>query len=368
MEFIRYNNWANGQVLQACQKLSEEQLASLIPGAYGTIRDTLEHIIRGETYYLRLLTGSYPRPPFKWETRPGLVEMAAYAAQVGQALEDMAQRILPTDPVFEEADGKQYRYQALAVFIQIINHGIEHRTNITTILNQGLLTPPEVDGWGYLEAHAERFEPQGYLAVPPGGKGAGVLVLHAWWGLNETIKAFCRQLAQSGFVAFAPDLYHGKIAEDIPDAEALVSALDANHLQAKAEIAQAARFLNERAGGEGRGLAVIGFSMGAYYALDLSAADPEHIHSVVLFYGSGPGDFSSSKAAYLGHFAEEDEYEPQSNVDELEEALRGAGRPVTLYHYPGTGHWFCEPDRTQAYNPAAASLAWERTLDFLKRA
>ena len=108
--------------------------------------------------------------------------------------------------------------------------------------------------------------------------------------------------------------------------------------------------------------------MGAYYALDLSAADPEHIHSVVLFYGSGPGDFSSSKAAYLGHFAEEDEYEPQSNVDELEEALRGAGRPVTLYHYPGTGHWFCEPDRTQAYNPAAASLAWERTLDFLKRA
>lgn len=54
--------------------------------------------------------------------------------------------------------GNQFRYQALAVFIQIIDHGIEHRTNITTILNQGLLTPPDVDGWGYLNAHPDRFE------------------------------------------------------------------------------------------------------------------------------------------------------------------------------------------------------------------
>ena len=125
-------------------------------------------------------------------------------------------------------------------------------------------------------------------------------------------------------------------------------------------------FLSERAGQAERGLAVIGFSLGAYYALDLAAADPEHIRSVVLFYGTGGGDFSSSKAAYLGHFAENDEFEPQANVDELEESLKRAGRPVTFYRYPGTGHWFFEPDRPQAYNPAAASLAWDRTLAFLK--
>ena len=158
MEFILYNNWANQQVLQACQNLSEDQLAALIPGAYGTIRDTLEHIIRGETFYLSLLTGSYPQPPFIWEARPSLAEMTTYAIQVGEVLVDMAQRTLPTDQVVEEADGKQFQYQALAVFIQIINHGIEHRTNITTILNQGLQTPPEVDGWGYLAAHPDRFE------------------------------------------------------------------------------------------------------------------------------------------------------------------------------------------------------------------
>jgi carboxymethylenebutenolidase len=209
------------------------------------------------------------------------------------------------------------------------------------------------------------IQPEGFLAVPPTGKGRGVLVLHAWWGLNDTIKAFCTQLAESSFVAFAPDLYRGKVADNIADAEALGSALDSNFLQAKAEIAEATMFLSERVGEAGHNLAVIAFSLGVYYALDLAAADPEHIRSVVVFYGTGDGDYSNSRAAYLGHFAENDEFEPQSNVDNLEESLRRAGRPVAFYRYPGTGHWFFEPDRSEAYNQAAASLAWERTLSFL---
>ncbi len=208
-------------------------------------------------------------------------------------------------------------------------------------------------------------QPQGFLAVPTTGKGPGVLVLHAWWGLNDTMKAFCTRLAESGFVAFAPDLYHGKVADNIADAEILGRALDSNHLQAKAEIVEATMFLSERVGQADAGLAVIGFSLGAYYALDLAAAHPEYIRSVVLFYGTGPADHSNSRAAYLGHFAENDEFEPQSNVDELEESLRRAGRPVTFYRYGGTGHWFFEPDRSHAYNEAAANLAWERTLSFL---
>ena len=211
-------------------------------------------------------------------------------------------------------------------------------------------------------------EPEGFLAAPPTGTGPGVLVLHAWWGLNDTMRAFCGRLAESGFVAFAPDLYHGKVADTIPEAESLGQALDTNHLQAKAEIAQATKYLSERAGQADSALAVIGFSLGAYYALNLSTTDPEHIHSVVVFYGTGETDFSNSRASYLGHFAENDEFEPRSNVDELEESLRRAGRPVTFYLYSGTGHWFFEPDRTQAYDPAAAILAWDRTLAFLQRA
>lgn len=208
-------------------------------------------------------------------------------------------------------------------------------------------------------------QPAGYLAIPANGKGSPVLVLHAWWGLNDTIKAFCRRLAESGFVAFAPDLYHGKVTDQISEAEILSTALSENDDQARADLAEATAFLKKRA--EATSMAVIGFSLGAYYALDLSVNAADSVRSVVIFYGTSPADFSKSKADYLGHFAENDEFEPQSNVNNLAESLKDAGRPVTFHTYPGTGHWFFEPDRTQAYNEAAASLAWDRTLAFLGR-
>jgi carboxymethylenebutenolidase len=210
-------------------------------------------------------------------------------------------------------------------------------------------------------------QPDGYLAVSSTGVGSGVLILHAWWGLNDTMKAVCRQLAESGFIAFSPDLYHGKVADNIPEAETLGKSLDSNHLQAEAEVVEAAMFLNERAGQSKHGLAVIGFSLGAYYAVNLSVALPEHIRSVVLFYGTGPADFSKSSAAYLGHFAENDPYEPRSYADEMEQDLKRAGRSVTYYVYEGTKHWFFEPDRIESYDQAAADLAWKRTLAFLSR-
>lgn len=209
-------------------------------------------------------------------------------------------------------------------------------------------------------------QPDGFLAAPANGKGNPVLVLHAWWGLNETIKGVCQRLADVGYIAFAPDLYHGKVSDTDEGAETLAGALDANFEQAKSDIAQAAEFLRDHAGDAQQGIAVIGFSLGAFYALGLAAADAEHVHSVVLFYGTGGGDFRHSRASFLGHFAENDPYEPQTNVNELEEALRSAGRPVTFYQYPETGHWFFEPDRVDAFDEAAAKLAWERTLAFLR--
>ena len=207
-------------------------------------------------------------------------------------------------------------------------------------------------------------QPQGFLAVPPTGNGRGVLVLHPWWGLNDTMRTFCIQLSESGFIAFAADLYHGKLATTIKEAESLSNALDGK--EARADIADAVDFLSERAAPGGQELAVIGFSLGAYYALDLSAADPDHIRAVVVFYGTRAGDYTASRAEYLGHFAEADEYESESDVNSLEESLHAAGRPVTFYRYPSTGHWFFEPDRTEAHNPVAATLAWERTLTFLR--
>jgi carboxymethylenebutenolidase len=209
-------------------------------------------------------------------------------------------------------------------------------------------------------------QPDGYLATPSTGSGSPVLILHAWWGLNTTIRNICDRLANEGFLVFAPDLYHGKVADIISEAEALGSALDENYLQAKDEITEAVKYLCEKAGVIGRDVAIVSFSLGAYYALDLAVSSPEYIRSVVLFYGSGPMDHSTSQASYLGHFAENDPYEPRENVEELEKELKKAGRPVTIYTYEGTGHWFFEWDREDAYDEEAAHLAWKRTLEFLR--
>lgn len=209
--------------------------------------------------------------------------------------------------------------------------------------------------------------PDGHLAMPASGRGRPVLVLHPWWGLNDTMKQTCRRLADEGYVAFAPDLYHGEVATEIPDAERLSGALFKKMDQARADVARAADYVIDRSGQADSGLAVIGFSLGAFYALDLSVNDPGRVDRVVVFYGTRPGDYGAARASYLGHFAENDEYEPTSEVDGLEAALGKAGRPVTFHRYPGTGHWFFEPDRKQAYDAAAAKLAWERTLAFLQR-
>jgi carboxymethylenebutenolidase len=206
-------------------------------------------------------------------------------------------------------------------------------------------------------------QPDGYLAAPESGTGRGVLVLHAWWGLNQDIREFCDRLASEGYLVFAPDLYRGKLTSTIAGAESLSSALDAD--RARADALQALEFLSERVG-TGDSLAVLGFSLGAYFALDLSTRAPDRVSKVILYYGTGPADFENSRASYLGHFAEQDPYEPIEYVQALEQALKLAGREVRFEIYPATGHWFAEPGRKDAFDSQAANLSWQRTLEFLK--
>jgi carboxymethylenebutenolidase len=205
-------------------------------------------------------------------------------------------------------------------------------------------------------------QPDGYLAAPAAGTGAPVLVLHAWWGLNGPIRALCDRLAAAGFIAFAPDLYGGQVTDTIAGAEELSGAMDS--AAAADTVARAIDFLYERAGRPERGVAIIGFSLGVWYAMEASAADPR-VRAVVAYYGSAPIDFAGSQAAYLIHFAENDPYEPREYLDDTLDNLRAAGRPATLHEYAGTGHWFAEPDRPDAYDATAEQLAWERTLAFL---
>jgi len=208
-----------------------------------------------------------------------------------------------------------------------------------------------------------------YVAVPSSGKGPGVLVLHAWWGLNDFVKGFCDRLAQEGFVTLAPDLFDGTVLRTIEEAEGHLNTYDEAHA-APPVVLSAVEELSRHPAVTGSGLGVIGFSMGAYWCLWLAEEKPELIRAVALFYGTngGGGDFSRSKAAFLGNFAQNDPYESAEAVQKLEKNLKDAGRPVTFYTYPGTGHWFFEQDRPDAYNPSAARLAWDRTKQLLLQA
>jgi len=206
--------------------------------------------------------------------------------------------------------------------------------------------------------------PNSYLALPKSGEGAGVLVLHAWWGLNDFCKEFCQRLAREGFVTLAPDLYHGKIATSIDEAKQLRSKM--NQKQVSADILSAAEQLHKLPAVTSKSLGVIGFSLGGHWALWLSLEKPEYIKAVTIFYGTRNADYSPAQAAYLGHFAQADDWVAASGVKRLEKSLRAANRPVAFYTYEGTGHWFFEADRQDAYNANAAQLAWGRTCGFLQ--
>ena len=198
-----------------------------------------------------------------------------------------------------------------------------------------------------------------YLAAPESG-GPGVLVLHAWWGLKPFFKAVCDRLAEQGFTALAPDLYQGRIATTIDEAEALLKQRDSKWMGDT--VKAATDHLSALTKGD---LAVLGFSMGAAWALEVAASEPD-VTAAVLFYGAGAVDFSKVRAHILGHFAEVDEWEPLDGVHAMETDMKAADLDVSLYTYPGVGHWFVEEDRPE-YNAEAASLAWERTYKFMQK-
>jgi carboxymethylenebutenolidase len=221
-----------------------------------------------------------------------------------------------------------------------------------------------------IDFHANGSTAPGYLATPDAAAGPGVVVLHEWWGLTEPIRQACDRLAEAGFVALAPDLYRGKTTAKVEEADALGSALDQQVEQWRGDIRGAVAYLRQHGAtspADGRGaFGFVAFSLGGSYALDMSIKLADEIAAVVTYYASYPGlDYSRAKAAYLCHFAEDDPYQSAEEAVAMEQQLRAAGKPVTAYTYPGTTHWFFDSDRPDAYNAAAAALAWERTVAFL---
>jgi carboxymethylenebutenolidase len=204
----------------------------------------------------------------------------------------------------------------------------------------------------------------GYLALPAVPDAPGVIVLHAWWGLNQTFKSLCDRLAAEGFAAFAPDLKNGEIATTVDEAKQQMLQNETEQLYPV--VMAALDFFRDQPGVRKGPLSVIGFSMGAAWSLVLASERPQDIGRVVLFYGNYEGmDVSNIRADVLGHFSDIDEWEPLEGVRATETALQEAGRKPTFHIYPNKSHWFFEPDRPE-YDPQSADLAWKRTLEFLR--
>jgi carboxymethylenebutenolidase len=204
-----------------------------------------------------------------------------------------------------------------------------------------------------------------YLAVPPSGRGPGVLVIHAWWGLNDFFRGVCDRLAGEGFVAAAPDLFEGQVATIPEDARRLRG--EPKREPTYKTLIRAIGELRANPAVVGPRIGQIGFSMGGHWALWLSQRPDLPIGATVTYYGARSGDFGNSDAPCLGHFAETDEYVSAAALKKLKKSLEGAGRSAEFHTYPNTSHWFSESDRRDVYDPQAAELAWERTVAFLRQ-
>ena len=211
----------------------------------------------------------------------------------------------------------------------------------------------------------------GYLVVPETGSGPGVVVLQEWWGLVPQIKGVCDRLASEGFVALAPDLYHGEMAEhtEMDRAGELMTGLPPE--QAARDMSAAIDFLLDHDATTGDAVGVTGFCMGGMLTLLIAALEGDRVAAAAPFYGAplgdGAPDWSGLSAAVEGHLAENDDFFPPEAINALGAELREAGRDVVFHVYEGTGHGFAnEENPLGTWDEAAAATAWGRTVGFLR--
>jgi len=211
-------------------------------------------------------------------------------------------------------------------------------------------------------------EGSGYLATPEGA-GLPLIVIQEWWGLVPHIRDVCDRFAGEGFTALAPDLYHGESTTEPDEAGKLMMALNLG--QAAKDMSGAVDFLQGHDAVRGDGIGVTGFCMGGGLALVLACQRPDEIRACVPWYGiipweSAEPDWSALQAPVQGHYAQEDGFFTPDKVEALEAKLRGLGKDVELFIYPGVEHAFFNDTRPEVYEPEAAQQAWTRTLSFLR--
>lgn len=207
----------------------------------------------------------------------------------------------------------------------------------------------------------------GYLARPKSGSGPGVIVIQEWWGLVPHIQDVTDRFANEGFVALAPDFYHGKTASGPDEAGKLMMAMNID--QTEQDLRGAIRFLKQQPGVTSAKIGTIGFCMGGALSLFAASRNPD-VGACVVFYGGHPNvkpDLAALQAPVLGIWAGKDKFVTPESVRQLDEQLARLGKRHEFHTYPNADHAFFNDTRKEVYDPAAAADAWKKTLDFFRR-
>lgn len=214
---------------------------------------------------------------------------------------------------------------------------------------------------------ANGVEGMGYVAQPGDAlQHPGVIVIQEWWGLDAHIRDIAERFAREGFIALAPDLYHGAFATEPDEARKLV--MDLNREQAVKDLLGAVRHLQAMDAVAPKKLGCIGFCMGGSLTLALAAATTDIAGAAPFYAGMQPGrdQIARIEAELFCAFGADDEGIPIENVRKFEENLRETGRNAEVKVYDGAPHSFFN-DTRPSYRPAAADDAWARSLELFRR-
>jgi uncharacterized damage-inducible protein DinB len=149
-EMFRYNKWANLRLIEACRRLTDEQLDAQTAGTFGSIRATLMHLVGGQQSFLGRLTGRQREEGVQpWRDWPGFDALAQEAARSSDALIVAAEALNEDSGVDLPYLGKTYRYPKSFFLVHAIEHGVDHRTEMGATLAHLGLTPPDLDAWAY---------------------------------------------------------------------------------------------------------------------------------------------------------------------------------------------------------------------------
>ncbi|MDP9189606.1 MAG: dienelactone hydrolase family protein [Actinomycetota bacterium] len=217
-----------------------------------------------------------------------------------------------------------------------------------------------------IEFEANGATAKGYLAEPEEA-GPGLVVLQEWWGLDDSVRGLVDRFAEEGFVALAPDLFHGETTEQPGEAEQKMMAM--NMGEAEKEMRGAVRALLDHPKCDGS-VGSVGFCLGGGLSVWAAATNPDIGAAFTYYYvmPHGKPDFSNIEIPVLGHFGTSDDFISVEDAKALESELQEAGVETAFEYYEDAGHAFAnDHDRLDTYDEGHAEKAWGKTVDFLKR-